>query len=75
MKKYILTAVIDGRTKSFQHQFNSRNEALNYIFHYYVRHNYESLQVNEEFFVNDNKHNIEYVCDYTNRFRINRIIA
>ncbi len=75
MKKYILTAIIDGRTISFHHKFNSRNDALNYIFAYYDRHNYKAIQVDEEFYINNNKHNIEYVCDYTNRFRINRVIA
>ena len=75
MKKYMLTAIIDGRTTISNREFNSRSQAIDYIFNYYTRHNYASLYVEDEYYINGDKHNIEYVCDYDNRFRIQREIA
>ncbi len=74
MKKYMLTAIIDGNT-TLTREFKSRSQAIDYIFNYYTRHNYISLYVEDEYYVNGDKHNIEYVCDYNNRFRIAREIA
>ena len=34
---------------------------------------YPELQVEDEFVIDNNKHNIEYVLDYYDRFRINRV--
>lgn len=75
MKNYILTAIIDGKTVRFNHMFKSRDAALDYIFAYYNRHELKNIQVEDEFCINNDKHNIEYVCDYNNRFRIDRVIA
>ena len=72
MTKYTLEAVVDGDTIRFNRYFKSRDEAIDYIFHYYDKHLLVSLEVNEEYFIDGNKHNIEYVCDYYNRFRIAR---
>lgn len=72
-KKYSLEAVVEGRLIKFHHQFKSRDRAINYIFNYYTRHQLLDLKVNEEYFVNDNKHDIAYVYDYDNRFRISRV--
>ena len=72
MNKYTLEAVVDGDTIRFNRTFKSRDEAIDYIFHYYDKHFLVNLEVNEEYFIDDNKHNIEYVCDYYNRFRIAR---
>ncbi len=72
MNKYTLEAVVDGDTIHFNRTFKSRDEAIDYIFHYYDKHFLVNLEVNEEYFIDDNKHNIEYVCDYYNRFRIAR---
>ena len=73
MKKYVLEAVIDGELVRFNRKFNSRSDAMNYIFHYYIRHNLCDIKVNDEFYVDDNIHDIEYVYDYENRFRVTRI--
>ena len=75
MKKYMLTAIIDGKTQIYNRVFTSRTQAIDYIFNYYARHNYRNLYVEDEYYVNGDKHNIEYVCDYENRFRISRAIA
>ena len=72
MKKYMLTAIINGKVKIYNQAFSSRSEAIDYIFSYYQRHN-DNLRVEEEYYVNNDIHNIEYVFDYDNRFRIQRI--
>ena len=75
VKQYTLTAVIDGETISFSRKFASRSEAIDYAFNYYSKHFYKYIQVEDEFCINDNIHDVEYVCDYGNRFRINRVSA
>ena len=75
MKRYTLQAVVDGELIGFKRKFASRNKAIDYIFDYYSKHYYQNIQVDEEFFVNGNEHDIEYVCDYYNRFRITRVAA
>ena len=72
MNKYILEAIVDGECIKINRTFNSRNEAIDYIFRYYDKHMLINLKVNEEYFIDDNKHDIAYVCDYYNRFRIAR---
>ena len=72
MKKYTLEAIVEGKRIKFHRLFKSRAEAMNYIFHYYDRHSLVELRVNEEYFVDDNEHDIAYVYDYDNRFRIAR---
>ena len=73
MKKYILEAIVEGERIRFEKEFNSRREALDYFFDYYYKCDAEDFRINEEYYINDNKHNIEYVCDYNNRFRICRV--
>ena len=75
MKKYLLTAIVDGRTVISNREFQSRSKAIDYIFNYYSRNNNENLRVEDEYSIDGNKHNIEYVCDYDNRFKIVRTIA
>ena len=75
MKKYLLTAIVDGRTVISNREFQSRSQAIDYIFNYYSRNNNENLRVEDEYSIDGNKHNIEYVCDYDNRFKIVRTIA
>ena len=72
MNKYILEAVVDGKNIKVDRLFGSRDEAIKYMFHYYDKHLLYSLSVNEEYFIDGNKHDVEYVCDYYNRFRIAR---
>ena len=72
MNKYTLEAIVDGNYIRFRHQFKTRDAAIDYIFRYYDNHLLVNLEVNEEYFVDGNKHDIAYVYDYYNRFRIIR---
>lgn len=72
MNKYTLEAVVEGENVKFNRTFNSRDEAIDYIFRYYDNHLLVNLEINEEYFINGNKHDIAYVSDYYNRFRIAR---
>ena len=72
MNKYKLEAVVNGEYIKFDHTFKSRDEAIDWIFHYYDEHLMVNLSVNEEYFIDGNKHDIAYVYDYYNRFRIAR---
>lgn len=72
MKKYTLEAVVEGRLIAFHKQFKTRDSAMNYIFDYYYRH-LVNFKVNDEYFVDENnRHDIAYVYNYDNRFRIIR---
>ena len=73
MKKYILEAIIEGERVRFNKEFNSRREALNYFFDYYYRFDIDEFVINEEYYIDGDKHNIEYVCDYNKRLRIARV--
>ena len=73
MKQYTLEVVIDGEAKKVNRTFSSRREALNFFFENYARIGSCDFVVNEVYFIDDNKHNREYVCDYNNRFRIARV--
>ena len=72
MNKYKLEAVVDGEYIKFAHTFKTRDEAIDYIFRYYDNHLMVNLEFNEEYFIDGNKHDIAYVYDYYNRFRIAR---
>ena len=72
MNKYILEAIVNGEYIKVDRTFNSRDEAINYIFRYYDDHFMVNLEVNDEYFIDGNKHDIAYVYDYYNRFRIAR---
>ena len=72
MKKYILEAMVNGEYVKIRKTFSSRIDAINYVFHYYDSLNLVNLRVNEEYCINGNKHDIAYVYDYYNRFRIAR---
>ena len=74
MKKYILHAVVDGKNVNINREFNSRNSALNYMYQYYGNHYLPEPVINDEYEVDGDKHDIEYVSDYENRFRITREI-
>ena len=73
MKYYNLSAVINGDpVKLKRTMFSSRDDAIEYMFDYYDKHYLYSLRVNDTHPVDDNKHKIEYVCDFYNRFVISR---
>ena len=74
MKKvYKVEAVIDGRNVAFNREFDSRNSAMNYIFGYCNEHCSINPAIKDEYQIGDDKHNIEYLMDYYNRFRICRV--
>ena len=76
MKYYTLETISNGRTVRINKKFTSRNNAINYAFAYFEkRYLNDSLQVNDEYNIADNKHNVEYVLDYYTRFRVNRILT
>ena len=73
MKYYTLEAIVQGRpVKLKRSMFASRTEAINYMFDYYEEHYLYNLQVREEYPLEDNKHKIEYLCNFHNRFIITR---
>ena len=74
MKYYTLETIKNGTTVKFNKKFNSRNSAINYAFAYFEKRLYNGyLQVEDEFNIDNDKHNVEYVLDYFNRFRVNRV--
>ena len=72
MNKYTLEAIVEGELIKFNHTFESRNAAMDFIFNYYQKHHLVDLKINDEYFIDNNKHDIAYVYDYDNRFRIAR---
>ncbi len=74
MKYYVLETINDGATVKVNKKFTSRDKAIDYAFTYFERVNYnDNLQVEDEYFVDGNKHNIEYVLNYYTRFRVERV--
>ena len=68
---YSLTAVVNGENVKVKKQFRSRNEAINFMFNYYEDNYLYNMQVEEEY--EKEKHTIEYVCNYANRFTVARV--
>lgn len=76
MKYYTLETINNGNSVKFNKKFNSRNAAINYAFAYFERHLYNGdLQVEDIYDIAGDKHNVEYVFNYSNRFRVNRVYA
>lgn len=74
MKKYYdLKAVINGESHRFSKHFSSRDAAMDYVFKFFKNTFYKDLQIEDEYRVEGNKHDIEYVFDHYNRFRITRV--
>ena len=75
MKYYVLETINDGATIKVNKKFKSREKAIRYAFTYFERRNLtDQLQVEDEYTIDNNKHNVEYVLNYYTRFRINRIL-
>ena len=71
---YTLETINNGKAETIHKLFNTRDEAINYAFAVFEdKYFNDSLQVEDEFNVNGDKHYIEYVLDYKNRFRVNRV--
>ena len=76
MKYYTLETIYNGNTERITKKFTSRNQAINCAFDYFEKKLYNTeLQVEDEFVIDDNKHNIEYVLNYYDRFRVNRVVT
>ena len=74
MKYYTLETILNGKTELINKKFSSRDQAINYAFALFEKKYYrDNLQVEDEFKINNDKHNIEYVLDYRDRFRVNRV--
>ena len=73
MNYYTLSAVVNGKdVKLKRSYFTTRSQAINYMFDYYDKNCLYSLQVMDEHPVNGDKHSVEYVCNFHNRFTITR---
>ena len=69
---YTLEAIINGKTTKFNRKFASRQNAIDFMFDYLDRAYIFDKQINDEYIVEDNKHKVEYVCDYYTRFIVTR---
>ncbi|MBQ8142684.1 MAG: hypothetical protein IJ194_05980 [Bacilli bacterium] len=75
MKIYTLNAVIHDKDIKFSKVFPTRSAAINYMFDYLRKEEYiYNAEVEEEYPVNENKHDIEYVLSNNNRFVVNRLV-
>lgn len=73
MRYYTLQAVVHGNdAKLNKRVFSTRDEAINYMFDYFEKHYMYGLEVRDEHIVNNNKHSVEYVCNFHNRFTVTR---
>ena len=70
---YVLQAVVNGKDVVIDKEFDSRSNAMDYAFQYFDKHGNTDLVINDEHYVNDDIHDIEYVSDYNNRFRVVRV--
>ena len=74
MKYYVLETINDGATIKVNKKFKSREKAIRYAFTLFENAHYtDNFQVEDEYALDNNKHNIEYVLDYYTRFRVNRV--
>ena len=68
---YSLKAVVNGENVKINKYFTSRNQAISYMFNYYENNYLYNMQVEEEY--EKEKHIVEYVCNYNNRFTVARV--
>ena len=73
MNYYSLKAIVNGETKDFsKKKFSSRQGAIDFMFNYLDRECIFGKEVEEEYAIGNDKHRIEYVCDYYTRFIVSR---
>ena len=72
MKNYTLETIINGKDIKFDRKFNSRNAAISFALDYLNKHYIYNTEIEEEILLNDNKHNVEYVCNDTIRIVVAR---
>ena len=71
---YVLETINNGATVKVNKKFKSRSKAIDYAFTYFERKTFNNdLQIEDEYEIEGNKHNIEYVLDYYTRFRVERV--
>ena len=76
MKYYTLETINNGKIEKINKKFDTRDQAIDYAFAYFEDKTYnDSLQVEDVYSIRNDKHNIEYVLDYYNRFRVNRVLT
>ena len=74
--KYTLKAIVNGDSVKLKRStFSSRDAAISYMFKYFNDMYLYDLEVEDEHVVNNNKHSIEYVCNFYNRFTVTRVQA
>lgn len=73
MNYYTLEAVIKGKDVKINKTFRSRLSAIDFAFNYYNKHYVYGVEVNDEYAIAGNKHDVEYVLNDNNRFRIRRV--
>jgi len=72
MKYYSLNAVINNEYVKFKNNFATRDEAIAYMFDYLNNNYIYDNEVEEEYALEGDKHNIEYVLNKNNRFNVER---
>ena len=72
MKYYTLDAVVNNDHVKFNKYFCTRNEAIAYMFDYLNGKYIYDSEVEEEYPLSGDKHNIEYVLTNNNRFNVQR---
>lgn len=75
MKFYTLTGNLAGQAISVDKKFESRQKAMDYMFHLARKKLIFNLEVEDIELIDNNKHNLEYVCNNDNFFTIKRIYA
>lgn len=73
MNYYTLEAVIKGKDVKFNKAFISRKSAIDFALNYFSKELINDLEISDERYIAGNKHDVEYVCNNNNRFRINRV--
>lgn len=68
---YKLSGIINGNKIKFNKRFNSREDAISYMLNYYEKQYVFNMQVEEEIY--KEKHDVEYVIDFHNRFEVARV--
>ena len=75
MKLYTLRGHIAGDPVIINKKFKNRDEAVDYMFEYSHRQFVFGMEVNDIVRVNDDKHNLVYLCNNNNDFNVVRIEA
>lgn len=75
MKLYSLRGNLAGQPVVINKMFKSREKAVDYMFEYSRKHYVFDLQIEDIYEINNDKHNLNYICNNDNRFNVQRVIA